>query len=116
MKDEHDELWCTRCHVDGHTKDTCLTFRNYLLSGALNPLSCGSVSFCRICQVYGNRHENCTYMHKMVMKLASLYCTFYRSVGNEDKDCWDYDLLQEWTYDAYLVKGEDLSMVQQPQS
>ena len=25
-KDEHDDLWCTRCHVDGHMKDTCPSF------------------------------------------------------------------------------------------
>ena len=25
-KYEHDDLWCTRSHVDGHTKDTCLSF------------------------------------------------------------------------------------------
>ena len=24
--EEHDYLWCTRCHMDGHTKDTCPTF------------------------------------------------------------------------------------------
>ena len=53
-KDEHDDLWCTRCHVDGHTIDTCPTFQNYLLSGAPNPLSCGSMSWCLISQVYGH--------------------------------------------------------------
>ena len=25
-KEEHDDLWCTRCHVDGHTKESCPTF------------------------------------------------------------------------------------------
>ena len=53
-KDEHDDLWCTRCHVDGYTKYTCPTLRNYLLSGVLNPLSCSGVPWCHICQVYGN--------------------------------------------------------------
>ena len=49
VKEEHDELWCTRCHVDGHTKDTCPTFLNYLLLGVSIPLSCSGVSWCRIC-------------------------------------------------------------------
>ena len=31
VKYEHDNLWCTRCHVDGHTKGTCPTFLNHLL-------------------------------------------------------------------------------------
>ena len=108
VKYEHEHLWCTRCHVDGHTKDTCPSFQNYLLSRVLNPLSYGSVPWCLICQVYGNQHEDCTYMQKMVTKPASLYCTFCRSAGHEDKD-W---LLQEWTYDVYFVKGEDPRMVQ----
>ena len=42
-KENHKYLWCTRCHVDGHTKDTCPNFQNYLLSGGMNPLSCKSV-------------------------------------------------------------------------
>ena len=25
-KEDHNDLWCTRCHVDRHTKDTCPTF------------------------------------------------------------------------------------------
>ena len=25
-KEYHDNLWCTRCHAGGHTKDTCPTF------------------------------------------------------------------------------------------
>ena len=49
VKDEHDDLWCTRCHVDGHMKDSCPYFWNYLLSGVSNPLSCSSVPWCHIC-------------------------------------------------------------------
>ena len=25
-KEYHNDLWCTRCQEDGHTKDTCPTF------------------------------------------------------------------------------------------
>ena len=28
-KEYHDDLWCTRCRVDGNTEDTCPTFQNY---------------------------------------------------------------------------------------
>ena len=76
-KENHEYLWCTRCHVGGHTKDTCPTFQNYLLSGAPNPLSSVGVPWCHICQVYGHRHENCDYMQKMVIKAEILYSTFY---------------------------------------
>ena len=116
-KEEHDDLWCTQCHVDEHTKDTCLTFQNYLLSRAPNPLSCIGVPCCHVCQVYGHRHENCSYMYKMVMKSEILSCTFCHSMGHKDKDCRDYDLFQEKTYDSYFVKGEDPHATQpsQPQ-
>ena len=53
-KEYHDDLWCTWCRANGHTKDTSLTFRNYLLLGAPNPLSSASAPWCRICQVYGH--------------------------------------------------------------
>ena len=33
-KEDRDDLWCTRCHADGHTKDTYTTLWNYLLSRA----------------------------------------------------------------------------------
>ena len=67
-KEDHNDLWCTHCHEGGHTKDTCPTFQNYLLSGAPNPLSYAGAPWCCICQVYGHRHENCDYIQKMVTK------------------------------------------------
>ena len=47
-KEHHEEVWCTRCHTYGHTKDNYLDYRNYLLLGVPNPLSCGSVPWCHI--------------------------------------------------------------------
>ena len=106
-KEDHDDLWCTQCRANGHTKDTCPTFWNYLLSGAPNPLSYVGIPWCRIFQVYGYWNENYEYMQKMVTKAESLYCTFCQSVGHDDKNFWPYELLQERTYDSYIVKGED---------
>ena len=48
-KEDRENIWCTRCHADRHTKDTCPTFQNYLLSGSPNPLSCTGVPWCCIC-------------------------------------------------------------------
>ena len=48
-KENHDNLWCTHCHTDGHTKDTCPNFQNYLLYGAPNPLSYDNMPWCHIC-------------------------------------------------------------------
>ena len=111
-KEYRDDLWCTRCRASGHTKDTCPTFRNYLLSGVPNPLSGVDAPWCCICQVYGNRHENYDYMQKMVTKEESFYCTFCQSVGHDDKNYHAYDLIQERTYDSYFVKGEDPQIAQ----
>ena len=30
-KENHEDIWCTCCRADGHTKDTCPDFQNYLL-------------------------------------------------------------------------------------
>ena len=79
-KEHRKKFWCTQCHIEGHTKDRCPYFWNYLLSGAPNPLSCGSIPSCCICQVYGHRHEDCGYMQKMVTKPTNLYCTFWLQV------------------------------------
>ena len=42
-KENHEDLWCTHCRADGHTKDTYPDFQNYMLYGAPKPLSCGSI-------------------------------------------------------------------------
>ena len=31
VKDEHDDFQCTWCYMDGHMKDSCPSFWNYLL-------------------------------------------------------------------------------------
>ena len=76
-KENREDLWSTQCHTDGHTKDTCPEFRNDLLSGVLNPLICGSVPWCYICQIYEHQHKECGYMQKMVTKQSNLYCSFF---------------------------------------
>ena len=101
-KEEHDYLWCTWCHMDGHTKDTYPNFWNYFLLGAPNPLIFAGVPWCRICQVYGHRHKNYSYMKNMVTKAESLYYSFCRLVGHEKR-----------TYDSYFVKRKDPHMIQQ---
>ena len=36
-KEAHEDLWCTKCRMDRHTKDNFLTFMNYISFGAPNP-------------------------------------------------------------------------------
>ena len=74
-KEDRDDIWCTHFHAGGHTNDACLTFQNYLLSGAPNPLIRVGAPWCPIYQVYGHRNENCDYMQKMVSIAERLYYT-----------------------------------------
>ena len=48
-KEAQEDLWCTKCRTDGHTKDNCLTYMNYFSSGAPNLLSAHGIPRCRIC-------------------------------------------------------------------
>ena len=48
-KEAQEDLWCTKCRMDEHTKDNCLTFMNYITSGAPNPLNGHGIPWCHIC-------------------------------------------------------------------
>ena len=37
-KEITQELWCIKCKAQGHTKDNCPVFVEYLVSGDPNPL------------------------------------------------------------------------------
>ena len=34
----HEEVWCIKCKGQGHSKDHCLVFANYLVGGGPMPL------------------------------------------------------------------------------
>ena len=38
-KEVQEDLWCTRCRTNRHTKDDYPAYMNYISSGAPNPLS-----------------------------------------------------------------------------
>jgi hypothetical protein len=35
-----------------------------------------------------------------------MYCTFCKSVGHDDRDCREYDLMHERSIDVYKLQGE----------
>jgi hypothetical protein len=37
-KDKREDFWCIRCKSEGHDKEHCPIFHEYLASGALSPL------------------------------------------------------------------------------
>lgn len=69
----HDEVWSVRCKGQGHDKDHCPVFANYLVGGGPMPLrleaqagpSAAPAQWCEICQV-GGKHaiDNWHLLHK----------------------------------------------------
>ena len=37
-KEVREEVWCTRCRIEGHSREHCLIFAEYLANGVPNPL------------------------------------------------------------------------------
>ena len=37
-KEIREEVWCTKCRTEGHSKEHCLVYAEYLAAGAPNPL------------------------------------------------------------------------------
>jgi hypothetical protein len=104
-KDKREDIWCVRCRSEGHDKEHCPVFHEYLASGAPSPLKQVTLPWCEVCR---NRHRpgECYYMQKYVQTPANLYCTFCKSVGHDDRDCRAYDLMHERSRDVYKIQGE----------
>ena len=45
-KDACEDLWCTICRTDGHTKDNYPSYMKYISSGAPNPLRTHGLPLC----------------------------------------------------------------------
>jgi hypothetical protein len=71
----------------------------------LSPLKQITLPWCEVCR---NRHRpgEFYYMKKYVQTPTNLYCTFYKYVGHDEKDCRAYDLLHERSRDTYRIQGE----------
>jgi hypothetical protein len=104
-KDKREDIWCVRCRSEGHDKEHCPLFHEYLASGAPSPLKQVTLPWCEVCR---NRHRpgECYYMQKYVQTPTNLYCTFCKSMGHDDRDCRAYDLMHERSRDIYKIQGE----------
>jgi hypothetical protein len=60
-KDKREDIWCIRCKSEGHDKEQCPLFNEYLASGALIHLKRVTLPWCEVCR---NRHcpGECYYM------------------------------------------------------
>jgi hypothetical protein len=104
-KDKREYIWCIRCKSKGHDKEHYTLFHEYLAYGAPSPLKKVTLPWCEVCR---NRHRpgECYYMQKYVQTPTNMYCTFYKSVGHDDRYCKAYDLMHERSRDIYKIQGE----------
>jgi hypothetical protein len=51
-KEKQEQVLCTKCMTEGHHKDKCLEFTQYLATGVPNPLLGGG--YCEICKKWGH--------------------------------------------------------------
>ena len=45
-----EEVWCTRCRTEGHLREQCPIFTQYLASGMPNPLPQIGGVWCELCR------------------------------------------------------------------
>jgi hypothetical protein len=104
-KEKREDIWFVRYRSEGHDKEHCSLFHEYLALGVLSPLKQVNLPWCDVCR---NRHQpgECYYMQKYVQTPTNLYFTFYKSVGHADQYCRAYDLMHERLRDIYKIQGE----------
>jgi hypothetical protein len=55
-KEKREYIWCIRCKLEGHDKEHCSLFNEYLAFGAPNPLKHATVPWY---EVGRTRHHPC---------------------------------------------------------
>jgi hypothetical protein len=113
-KDKREVVWCTTCRTEGHHKNECPTFAQYMETGMPNPLPTGG-PWCEICKTHGHDPYHFPMMQKYQTVPKNAYCTFCKSVGHDDKDCRTMDLMRERTSDTYRVQEEMMTGQVAPQ-
>jgi hypothetical protein len=106
-KEKCEQVWCTKCRIQGHHKDKFPTFTQYLEMGALNPLSRGG--YCEICKKWGHHPTECTLLYKYQSTPRNLFCNFCKLVGHEEFFFRVFDLMRECTSDMCRIKEENVA-------
>jgi hypothetical protein len=113
-KEKREVVWCTLCRTEGHHKNECPTFAQYMETGVPNPFPTGG-PWCEICKTHGHDPYHCPMMQKYKTVPKSSYCNFCKSVGHDDKDCRTMELMRERTSDTYRVQEEMMTGQVAPQ-
>jgi hypothetical protein len=91
--------------MEGHHKNKCPTFTQYMETGMPNSLPQGGL-WCEICKKPGHDSYYYMMMQKYQIVPKNSYCTFCKSMGHDDKDCRTMELMRERTSNAYRVQVE----------
>ena len=105
-KETKEEVGCTKCITEGHSKEHCLVFVEYLASRAPNPLPQVRGPWCEICRMNGHRPQECHLLQKYVQTPKNLFCSFCKSVGHYENNCRAYELMMERTQDVYAMQSD----------
>jgi hypothetical protein len=97
-KEKREVVWCTTCRIEGHHKNECPTFVQYMETRVPNPFPIGG-PWCNIFQTHGHEPYRCLMMQKCKTVPKSSYYIFCKSVGHDDKDCRTMELMRERTSD-----------------
>ena len=114
-KEVAQDIWCIKCKAQGHTKDNCPVFVEYLATGAPNPLPQTHGPWCEICKTRGHLPHQCPLLQKYVQTPKNLYCVFCKSVGHDEHGFQAYDLMVGAKQDLYRVQLEAQGQAAGPQ-
>ena len=109
------DIWCLRCKAQGHTKDNCPVFAEYLASGAPNPLPQTQGPWCEICKTQGHQPQQCPLLQKYVQTPNNLYYVFCSSIRHDEQNFRAYDLMLDRKHDTYRVQAETQGPAAGPQ-
>ena len=65
-KEVAQDILCIKCKAQGHTKDNCPVFVEYIATGASNPLPQTHGLWCEICKTREHLPHQCPLLHKYV--------------------------------------------------
>jgi hypothetical protein len=101
-REKIEVMYFTLCRSEGHHKNECPKFAQYLGVGMPNPFPTGG-PWCEICKTNGHDPYHFPIMLKYKKESKSTFCNFCKSVGNEDKNCRTLELMKERTSYAYMM-------------
>jgi hypothetical protein len=102
-KEKREHVWCITCKIEGHRKEVCPTFAQYMATGESNLLEEG-VGYCEICKTWGHHLTTFLLLQKYQSTPKQLFYNFCKSVGHDEKDCRTFNLMRESTLDAYKIQ------------